>query len=83
MKVGLIENIANANSIYISDLHHMQIQYKTLKYVQNCRGYGAEEWNHLIKYVFGSDCDFQEEGAARAYYVNLVIQCWSFASDHS
>lgn len=74
MKTELIEDIANAFEIYISDLRQEKIQYETLAYVWRCEGYEIKAWKQLIKYVLEQDCDFQSEKEASDYYAGQVLK---------
>ena len=72
MKTDLLENIAEALGIYISDLRHEDIQKQTLSYIIGCNGYEAVEWNKLIHYMFGIKCDFSSESEAKDFYIRMI-----------
>ena len=74
LKRHLLEDISDAFDIYISDLHLKQVQLQTIPYICECRGYGVEEWNKLIRYVLKEECEFQNEEEAKEFYISQVIK---------
>ena len=72
LKTDLIESIAEAFGIYISDLKQEQIRMQTLAYILECSGYEITEWNKLINYIFGLKCEFNDEKEAKDFYIKQI-----------
>lgn len=74
MKKQLIEDIASANAIFISDLHDKKVLFYTLPYIWTCEGYELTEWVKLIKYVFHETICAKNEADAKNYYTGKVMK---------
>lgn len=73
MKKDLLENIAAAFGIFISELKQKNIQRRTIGYILECSDYDPEEWNKLIKYILGIECHFNTEKEAKEFYVSQIF----------
>lgn len=72
MKTDLMENIAEALGIYISDLRQENIQMQLLSCILECDGYETEEWNKLVNYVWRIECRFSSEREAKDFFIRNI-----------